>query len=76
MKTDNQDNPILAQYSEQGFIDCVFRIVDPVETDNAYQFRMLASYDGQPVGIGVSVVKGIQSGLDADTNLIDEHVYR
>jgi len=76
MKTDNQGNPILTQYSEEGFIDCVFRITDLVETGEIYRFRMTASYEGETVGMEATVVKGIQAGMDAEMALIKEHIYR
>ena len=75
MQTDRQGNPILSQDSEEGFVDCVFRITDLVETPSSYRFRMHASHDGEAVGMEVTVVKGIQAGLDADAALIQEHVY-
>lgn len=76
MKTDHQGNPILNQYSEDGFVDCVFRITDLVETDTTYRFRMFASYGSEPVGMAVTVAKGIQAGLDTEMALIKDHVYR
>jgi len=76
MKTDAQGNPVLDQFSEEGFVDCVFRITDLVETPSAYEFRMLASHNGQPVGLRASVVKGIKPGFDADAKLDKAHVYR
>lgn len=76
MKTDNEGNPILTQYSEEGFVDCVFRITNLVETGTTYRFRMIASYEGEPVGMDVTVVKGIQAGMNAEMALIKDHVYR
>ena len=76
MKIDNQGNPELGQYNQEGFVNCVFRITDLTETTTHYRFRILGSYKGEPVGMGVTVVKGIQSSLDASAKLIEEHVYR
>jgi hypothetical protein len=76
MKTDAQGNPVLDQFSEEGFVDCVFRIADLVETPSTYEFRMLASHNGQLVGLRVAVVKGIKAGFDADVKLDKAHVYR
>lgn len=76
MKTDAQGNPVLDQFSEEGFVDCVFRIADLVETPSAYEFRMLASHNGQVVGLRASVVKGIKAGFDSKMNLNKAHVYR
>jgi hypothetical protein len=76
MKSDNQGNPIISQYSEEGFVDCVFRIADLAETDTTYRFRLIGSYKGELVGMGVIVVKGIQAGMDSKMNSLKDHVYR
>jgi hypothetical protein len=76
MKSDDQGNPIISQYSEEGFVDCVFKIVELDETDATYRFRLIGSYKGEIVGMGVTVVKGIQAGMDSKMNLINDHVYR
>lgn len=76
MKVDNQGNPLISQYGEDGFVDCVFKIVELSETDASYTFRLLGSYKGEVVGMGVTIVKGIQSGMDLKMNLINDHVYR
>lgn len=76
MKTDKDGYPLLTQFSEDGFVDCSFRIVDLVETDTDYRFRLLGSYNGEHVGMAVTVIKGIKAGMDADMDLIQDHVYR
>jgi hypothetical protein len=76
MEFDNHGNPILTQYSEEGFVDCVFRIADISETATTYRFRLVGSYKGEIVGMGVTVVKGIQAGMDSKMQLINDHVYR
>ena len=38
MKMDSHGRPFLTQFSEDGFIDCVFSIVDLTETKTSYQF--------------------------------------
>jgi hypothetical protein len=68
--------PILDQFSEEGFVDLVFKITDIVENENDYRFLLAASYDNQTVGMGVEVRKGIKSGLDSEMNLIRENVCR
>jgi hypothetical protein len=76
MQTDRFGNPILDQYSEEGFVDCVFKISDLVETATHYRFRTVSTYKGEIVGMNVAVVKGIQAGFDAEMHLANEHVYR
>ena len=76
MKIDRAGNPVLDQFSEDGFVDCVFKIVDLTETPTHLQFRLVASHKGELVGMRARLVKGIQSGLDEEMNLIRDHVYR
>lgn len=76
MEFDNRGNPILTQYSEEDFVDCVFKITDLSETDTTYRFRLVGSHKGEIVGMGVTVVKGIQAGLDSEMQLIKDHVYQ
>jgi hypothetical protein len=76
MKTDHSGNPILTQYSEEGFVDCVLKIVDLSETSTHYRFRLQASQGGKLVGMNVSVVKNIQGGFDATMNLNKANVYK
>jgi hypothetical protein len=73
MKTDAHGNPVLEQYSSHGFVDCVLKIVDLVETDAHYRFRLMSSYNGEIVGMDVAVVKDMQPGLDPEMNPIEHH---
>lgn len=70
------DYPILDQFSEEGFVDLTFEILDLVEDETHYRFNIAASFEDQVVGMGVVVQKGIKSGFDADMHLIQDHVYR
>lgn len=76
MIDDSNGLPILEQFGEEGFVDCVLRIVSLTEIQSHYVMTLRASHQGEPVGLEVKVVKGIQSGLDADAKLIQQHVYR
>jgi hypothetical protein len=68
--------PILDQFSEAGFVDCAFRIVNLVSSDREHRFHLAASHVGEPVGFDVVVVKGIRGGFDDEMDLIADHVYR
>lgn len=68
--------PILDQFSEEGFIDCVLKIVDLEEGEDSYKFNLRASYNGADLGFRVEVVKGIKGGFDSEMSLIQEHVYK
>lgn len=68
--------PILDQFSEEGFIDCVLKIADLEEREDSYEFNLRASYNGADLGFRVEVVKGMKGGFDSEMSLIQEHVYR
>ncbi|WLQ15667.1 hypothetical protein O5O45_07030 [Hahella aquimaris] len=57
--------PILDQFSEEGFVDCVLKIVDLDEREDSYKFNLRASYSGVDLGFRVEVVKGIKGGFDS-----------
>lgn len=71
--------PILDQFSEEGFVDLVFRITDFKEDEERFRFHLTASHDGNEVGMNVAMLKGIQGGFHMDENeepqLVQEHVY-
>lgn len=75
MILDNQGLPVLDQFSEEGFVDCIFKIDDLTADQNFYYFHLYASYREKKVGIAVKMVKCIGPGFDADMNLIKDHVY-
>lgn len=76
MNTDSHGNPLLDQFSEEGFVDCVLRIVDRSDTTDHYRLRLQASHAGQVVGMGVVIVKNIQGGFDSAMNLQRANVYQ
>jgi|KBSMisStandDraft_5_1062788.scaffolds.fasta_scaffold105917_2 hypothetical protein len=73
MKTDAHGHPVLEQFSSHGFVDCVLKIVDLVETETHYRFRLAGSYNGEVVGMDAAVVKDLQPGLDPEMNPIEHH---
>lgn len=76
LKVNTSGVPLLDQLSEEGFVNCVFKIENMEETDKSYKFHMSALYDGEFVGMNAEVVRGIDGGLNEDMTLISEHVYR
>jgi hypothetical protein len=76
LSTDNSGNPILEQFSEDGFIDCIFRISDLIESPDFFNFHLAASSEAIILGIDVAVRKNIKGGFDRKMNLIRDHVYR
>ncbi|HMM78858.1 MAG TPA: hypothetical protein PKC65_02430 [Pyrinomonadaceae bacterium] len=79
MQLDANGLPILDQFSGEGFVDLVFRIVDFKDDDERFRFHLTASHKGNEAGLNVEMVKGIQGGLHEDENeelqLVQEHVY-
>lgn len=76
MKIDNFGNPVLNQYSEEGFVDCVFRVAERNDTPTHYVLKLRAVYKGEIVGFTAKIVRNIQAGLDSNANLINDHIYR
>ncbi len=76
LMVDETGLPVLDQFSEEGFVDCVLRITDFRADENSYHFHMAASFEECPVGINVTVVKGIKAGFDEEMQLNPDHVYR
>ena len=72
---DNSGNPILEQFSEEGFVDCVFRISDMVESADFFSFHLSASSEGTVLGMDVAIRKDIKAGFDSQMNLVKDHVY-
>lgn len=66
--------PVLEQFSEEGFIDCVLRITDLRESEDYFSFHLAATSVGTLLGFDVAVRKDIKPGLDADLKLIRENV--
>lgn len=75
IETDSTGVPLLTQFSEDGFVDCVFRIDNLTQTNQSYKFHLSSSHNGAVVGFDVEVIKNIQGGFDTDMKLIKEHVY-
>src|SRR5215212_8081565 len=72
---DESGNPILEQFGEEGFVDCVLRITDLVESEEFYSFHLAASSENGLLGMDVAVRKDINAGFDAEMNLAKGRVY-
>jgi hypothetical protein len=79
MELDANGLPVLEQFSEEGFVDLVFRISNFEVDGEKYRFHLAASHLGQKVGMDVAMLRGIQGGFHEDENeelqLVQEHVY-
>lgn len=76
MLTDAQGLPILDQFSEEGFIDCIFKVVNLKSDRDFFYFNLLASHEERTVGFAVKLIKDVGPGFDHDMDLIQAHVYR
>lgn len=75
MILDNQGLPVLDQFSEDGFVDCIFK-VEGLKTDqDFYYFNLLASHNAERVGFAAKLHRSVGPGFDGDMNLIKENVY-
>ena len=77
--TDGQGRPLLDQLSEEGFVDCTFRIANLRKTATTISFHMEASYADEAVGVDVSILRGIKAGLcevDDEITINEAHIYR
>lgn len=72
---DKQDLPILDQFSEGGFVDCIFKIDDLKADKDSYYFNLFASHKDRKVGFAVKLARTVGPGFDSDMNLIKSHVY-
>lgn len=68
--------PLLSQFSEDGFVDCMFQVARRSDFDDHIELVIRASHDGQPVGLKVLVRRDIGGGFDSKMNLVPDHVYR
>jgi len=76
MILDSQGLPILDQHSEDGFVDCVFKIHGLKQDASFHYFNILASHNGRKVGLAVKLLSEVGPCFDADMNLIRKNVYR
>ncbi len=75
VQVDEFGNPHIGQFSEDGFVDCVFRVKSLIETSDSYSFQLWASHQGDLLSFAATVVKGIKGGFDSEMQLIKDHVY-
>ena len=68
--------PVLDQFSEEGFVDSVFKIVNLRRVRGHYRFHLGASFGSAEVGLDCRVLRGIEPGFDAEMGLSESHVYR
>lgn len=75
IRFDDVGFPLLDQSTDEQFVDLAFAINCLEEQEDHYQFQLFASFNGENVGVDVSLKKGISGGFDSEMNLIHDHVY-
>ena len=75
MILDEKGLPILNQFSDDGFVDCIFRLDGLKADENFYYFNLFSSHQDRKVGFAVKLLKTVGPGFDQDMNLIKNHVY-
>ena len=75
LRTNQEGLPILDQFSEEGFVDCVFKINNLEEGETYFIFDMKAFYNEKNLSIRVKVNKNIQAGFDQECNVIQGRFY-
>ena len=76
---DENGIPLLDQFSEEGFVDCTFKMNTIIRNGDFLQYEMLAFYNDEVIGFGAQVFCGISAGLveSADgVRLNTEGIYR
>ena len=67
--------PVLDQFSEEGFVDCVFFIGQSGVRGDRLLFELRAECDGDIVGVDVEMVAAPGPGFDAEMQVFSHHVY-
>ena len=67
--------PVLDQFSEEGFVDCVFFVGHSGVRDGRLLFELRAECDGDIVGLDVDMVAAPGPGFDAAMQVFQHHVY-
>ena len=76
IRLDKNGLPLLTQFSEEGFIDCVLRITKRSVVDGGYRLHLAAVHGGERLGMDVFVKSNLKGGFDENMNLVKDHVYR
>src|SRR5678815_494019 len=64
IQLDDAGRPLLTQMSEEGFVDCVFRIARASQTAEAHVLELEASHEGAVVGCRAIVRRDLRAGFD------------
>lgn len=69
--------PILDQFSEEGFVDCVFRLARVSDNGSWRRLHAIADHKGQAVALDLDVLPQYGGGLEPENlDVIAEHVHR
>ena len=75
MQLDKNGLPLLEQFGEEGFVDCVFQVQHLMQDDVHYHFDLRAAFAGYSVGVRARLRRDVQPGFDGEMNVIQAHFY-
>ena len=75
MQLDRNGLPLLEQFGEEGFVDCVFQVQHLKQDDEHYHFDLRAAFGGLPVGVRARLRRDVQPGFDGEMKVIQAHFY-
>lgn len=75
MQLDKNGLPLLEQFGEEGFVDCVFQVQHLMQDDVHYHFDLRAAFAGYSVGVRARLRCDVQPGFDGEMNVIQAHFY-
>lgn len=75
MQLDRNGLPLLEQFGEEGFVDCVFQVQHLTQDEAHYHFDLRATFGGLPVGVRARLLREVQPGFDGEMKVIQAHFY-
>lgn len=60
MQLDKNGLPLLEQFGEEGFVDCVFQVQHLMQDDVHYHFDLRAAFAGHSVGVRARLRRDVQ----------------
>lgn len=66
---DHNGNPLLSQFSEGGFVDCVFKINSIEESQYGHLLNLKTSFNGNTVGLNVGLSKQFEDETNPTGNV-------
>jgi hypothetical protein len=75
LKINERGLPLLEQFSEDGFVDCVFQIQKFQSEPDRFCFHIAASFNGEDVGVDIQLIKGIKAFFNENMESNPDYIY-